>query len=375
MLTNTAFKTLLKKLTSFGLFLGLLLATLLIDFALQTPKTAKAASIEISNCTQLQDMELDLTADYVVTQSFSCSGIANFSPIGPSRMDFFTGTFDGGNYEISDLTINRPDTDFIGLFGVTGAGSEIANVKLVDVNITGDHETAGLVGESNGPITNSSVTGSVTGESSVGGLAGYSEGAITSSSASGSVTGFEAYSYSIGGLVGYDYGGAITNSYATGSVTGTDYVGGLVGYDDGGAITNSYAIGSITGDADTGGLVGVSDGSTVTNSYWDKETTGQTTSDGSDDSYGKTIAEMKTQSTYEPGEPNNWDFDTIWAIICSINNGYPYLQWQTLPTNPCDEPGDEPGQDDPDAPTTPTTNTNTSGTTVPNMTILPKTGR
>jgi len=348
MLTNTAFKTLLKKLTSFGLFLGLLLATLLIDFALQTPKTAKAASIEISNCTQLQDMELYLTADYVVTQSFSCSGIANFSPIGPSRMDFFTGTFDGGNYEISDLTINRPDTDFIGLFGVTGAGSEIANVKLVDVNITGDHETAGLVGESNGPITNSSVTGSVTGESSVGGLAGYSEGAITSSSASGSVTGFEAYSYSIGGLVGYDYGGAITNS---------------------------YAIGSITGDADTGGLVGVSDGSTVTNSYWDKETTGQTTSDGSDDSYGKTIAEMKTQSTYEPGEPNNWDFDTIWAIICSINNGYPYLQWQTLPTNPCDEPGDEPGQDDPDAPTTPTTNTNTSGTTVPNMTILPKTGR
>lgn len=25
-----------------------------------------------------------------------------------------------------------------------------------------------------------------------------------------------------------------------------------------------------------------------------------------------------------------WDFDTIWSISGDLNNGYPYLQWQTF---------------------------------------------
>ncbi len=37
--------------------------------------------------------------------------------------------------------------------------------------------------------------------------------------------------------------------------------------------------------------------------------------------YFKTASEMKTQSTYE-----GWNFETIWNINSSINNGYPFLR-------------------------------------------------
>jgi hypothetical protein len=39
----------------------------------------------------------------------------------------------------------------------------------------------------------------------------------------------------------------------------------------------------------------------------------------------KTSVELKQQSTFE-----DWDFDTIWGIDPNINDGYPYLKWQSL---------------------------------------------
>jgi len=459
-----------------GLLVFFLLGALLglTIFAL---RKSKAAFTTISNCTQLQEMSLDLAADYVVTQSFSCSDIANFSPIG-TKENPFTGSFDGGNYEISHLTIDRPDANNVGLFGYVGGSSKISNVKLVDVNVTGRYQVGGLVGlnhtgtitncsstgsvtgsscvgglvglngattiansyatgdvvaagaeagglagESCGPvinsyatgnvvgddyvgglaglttyhgdITNSYATGNVTGTEEVGGLVGESTGLITNSYATGNVTGTEEVgglvgdnsepiinSYATGNVVGDDYVGGlagynsepITNSYASGSVTGTEEVGGLVGSSYKSNITNSYASGSVTGNSDVGGLVGRGYNDTVTNAYWDKETTGQEHSAGSDDSYGKTTAEMKTQSTYEPGEPNNWDFTTIWAIVCSKNKGYPYLRWQTLPLHPCDGVSEDKITTTENA-ITATSTPAVDTATAPTVTILPKTGK
>ncbi|HPM27663.1 MAG TPA: GLUG motif-containing protein [bacterium] len=459
-----------------GLLVFFLLGALLglTIFAL---RKSKAASTAISNCTQLQEMSLDLAADYVVTQSFSCSDIANFSPIG-TKENPFTGSFDGGNYEISNLTIDRPDANNVGLFGYVGGSSKISNVKLVNVNVTGRYQVGGLVGlnhtgtitncsstgsvtgsscvgglvglngattiansyatgdvvaagaeagglagESCGPvinsyatgnvvgdhyvgglaglttyhgdITNSYATGNVTGTEEVGGLVGESTGLITNSYATGNVTGTEEVgglvgdnsepiinSYATGNVVGDDYVGGlagynsepITNSYASGSVTGTEEVGGLVGSSYKSNITNSYASGSVTGNSDVGGLVGRGYNDTVTNAYWDKETTGQEHSAGSDDSYGKTTAEMKTQSTYEPGEPNNWDFTTIWAIVCSKNKGYPYLRWQTLPLHPCDGVSEDKITTTENA-ITATSTPAVDTATAPTVTILPKTGK
>ena len=178
-----------------------------------------------------------------------------WEPIGTLGSRFNT-RFEGNGHTISNLRINRRSTDNIGLFGVTSAMSNIANMGLRNVRIIGFTNVGGLVGSNNGSITNSYATGSVLGSIPVGGLVGNHDGSIINSYATGSVSG----STQVGGLVG-NHGGSIINSYATGSVSGSEVVGGLVGFNFSGSITNSYA----TGFDDA--LFGASAGSlTITNS-------------------------------------------------------------------------------------------------------------
>jgi len=222
---------------------------------------------QITSCVELQEMNNNLNAYYVLMTDIDCSDTGNwnsgagFVPIGTYSSPF-TGTFDGQNHKITGLFINRPSAYYVGLFGTSS--NTIKNVGLVDVKITG--------------------------------------------------------SYYAGGLVGWNYG-AITNSYATGSISGSDYVGGLVGWNLQGTITNSYATGSISGIWYVGGLVGLNYQGTITSSYWDTVTSGQSASAGGT---GKTTAEMKQQSTFV-----DWDFTTIWAIDEGVS--YPYFLWQIPP--------------------------------------------
>jgi len=89
----------------------------------------------------------------------------------------------------------------------------------------------------------------------VGGLIGSSDGLITDSFSLGSVNG-QTY---IGGLVGVSSQN-ISQSYAMGDVSGTDYVGGLIGMINGEiSINSAYASGDVTATGDgIGGLVGAS---------------------------------------------------------------------------------------------------------------------
>ena len=232
-----------------------------------------------------------------------------WQPIGDSSNPF-TGQFEGNGYTISNLIINR-NVGGIGLFGYTGSGAGIANVGLLNVDITVTSTSGGgLVGENrNGTITNSYVTGSVTG------------------------TGVTSH---MGGLVGWNIFGSITNSYATGSVTGSGSVGGLVGRNDRSTITNSYATGSVTGmsiSSIVGGLVGRNSG-TITNSYWDINTSGIEASAGGT---SKTTVELQlstapgstSNETYYNWSGNDWDFGT------SIQ--YPILKYTDNPNTDSSE--------------------------------------
>ena len=179
---------------------------------------------------------------------------------------FNAAELDGKSKTISNLLVNQPMNDNIGMIGYLGKGSSIKNLGVTNLNVSGDYYVGGLVGYSNGgDITSSYATGSVvsTGDN-VGGLVGYDFGGdITSSYATGSVVSTGDY---VGGLVGHHYdSGNITDSYATGNVTGGDYVGGLAGHSDA-DITNSYASGTVTGGDYVGGLTG-HNCSDTTNSY------------------------------------------------------------------------------------------------------------
>ncbi len=286
----------------------------------------------LSNHSSAWDSHFIQTADIDASTTSGWNSGAGFSPIGTSYLNFFTGNYDGQGYEIDGLYINRPSTDYQGLFGKTFE-AEISNLGVTNVDVSGDEYVGGLVGY-NSPsssITSSYSTGSVSGDEYVGGLVGvnHHSSSITSSYSTGSVTGV----WNVGGLVGVNYSSSsITSSYSTGSVSGSYYVGGLVGgSNDYASVNNSYSTGNVSGGTVfVGGLVGANhNSSSVNNSFWDTETSGQSSSDGGT---GKTTAEMQVFSTFLNagwdfiGETNNGS-DDIWGLIYS-DNGYPFLMWQ-----------------------------------------------
>ena len=239
-----------------------------------TPMLLSEYSTTITNAHQLQLMELDLGATYTLANNIDGSSTAGgdvwdtsgFVPIGNGSSGF-TGTFDGENHTISNLTINRPSTDYVGLFGaLTGT---IHDIGMVGGAVSGGQYVGGLAAWFNkGTISNSYATTAVSGMDDVGGLVGFSTGTINDSYAAGTVNGNSG----VGGLVGLENTGTISNSYATGAVSGgtASYdVGGLVGAFSFGTISDSYATGVVRGGSGSyviGGLVGDNQG-TITNAY------------------------------------------------------------------------------------------------------------
>jgi prepilin-type N-terminal cleavage/methylation domain-containing protein len=259
------------------------------------------------------DEDYPLDGDYIVMANISLSGYVDWAPIGKNIASPFTGTFNGNNYVISNLTINS-NQDHKGLFGCISKTSKITNLGLenANINVAGGNYVGGLVGYTSTGCTieNCYATGKVTGGSDTGGLVGRNYGTITDCYATAEVTGGSR----TGGLVGYAYSGSITSCYATGKVTGDSCTGGLVGWNNG-AIENCYTTGNVNGVDRTGGLVGLDfTGCTIENSYYNSETTGQ-----SGRGTPLTTEEMKDQSNF-----SGWDFDTVWGIDEGFS--YPYLQ-------------------------------------------------
>jgi hypothetical protein len=273
------------------------------------------------------------TPGYSDLASPTAHGGKGWQPIGGSidascnPVDPFTGSFAGQGHEISDLFINRPNENGVGLFGVaTGA---ILNVGVVDADVTGGWGV-GIVGGSR-VMSRCYSSGRVSGLTGVGGLTGGNIGSISDSYSTASVSGGSGVSSCIagvGGLVGENEG-TISDCYATGSVTGgADYTGGLLGWNCVGTVDSSYATGSVTGSGDVGGLVGRND-DTVSDSFWDTTTSGLPTSDGGT---GRTTAQMKDFDTFDGA---GWDIIAVGcpgpctpAFIWNICvDAYPFLCW------------------------------------------------
>jgi len=224
------------------------------------PATAQAENpTEISTAQELQAVANDLAGDYVLVDDVDLSGVGDFEPLG-DQTEAFTGTFDGGGYTITGLTIDRPGAEYVGLFGSLGRGplGVVQNLTLENVDVTGGARVGGLGGANGGNVANVTVSGSVSGTRRVGGLAGVNGGCVWESESSCSVAGEQE----VGGLVGANER-FVTDSTATGPVSGTVSVGGLagsVGSNTGAHVSDSSASGSVTGTGqyttDLGGLVG-----------------------------------------------------------------------------------------------------------------------
>ena len=241
-----------------------------------------------------------------------------WEPIGSSS-DTFRAMFNGNGHTISNLMLSRSDSDGVGLFGHTGTRAEITNLGLLGMNITGNDDVGGLVGNNKGSIEDSYAVGFVSGAGRVGGLVGFNDDAtITRSYATGEV---EGTGNTIGGLSGSN-SGDIDDSYVISSVSGSDSssnVGGLVGRNGrGSSIMNSYAvISSLSGSSRVGGLAGVDLGS-ISRSYWLNETGSSINSIGSDRQPSYTAIQtamalkLPTAATgiYSGWRTSVWDFGT-----------------------------------------------------------------
>ena len=203
----------------------------------------------------------------------------DWTPIGTSSRNPYTGTFDGGGHSITRLTVTTND-EHAGLFGCLGKAGTVKNVVMEDVQITSNRSSGfagGVAGFSEGTIENCSVSGSVSGTVYVGGVVGAQwSGSITGCSSSATVKG----TVRVGGVVGQTTGGAtLTACYATGNVTlEIDPInnirgGGLVGMNAGISLLACYATGNVTSTGSSTGYVHIggflgNNYTTVTACYW-----------------------------------------------------------------------------------------------------------
>jgi filamentous hemagglutinin family protein len=237
----------------------------------------------ITNAHQLQLMAMNLSASYTLANNLDMAPALNavsgqypgmwssqgFVPVGDFSAKF-TGKFDGLGHIISGLYINRPTTEYVGLFGASSG--EIRNLYLLGAQVTGKAQVGGLVGLNQGLIDhghatvtiNAAVEAPEVGARKVGGLVGENwSGTISASEASGTIFVGDS-AYYVGGLVGHDYLGSISGSHANITLSvgaRAQEVGGLVGHNEDSSISTSYASGTITaGDnaSSVGGLVGYS---------------------------------------------------------------------------------------------------------------------
>ncbi len=230
--------------------------------------------------------------DIDATESNLLDNCKGFLPIGNGTISF-QGHFEGSNYSIMNLFINRPDSDNVGLFGRVN-NSYLYNINLIGVSIVGDSQVGGMIGyidhsSGNVYVENCEIEGEVHGNNHVGGLSGYVRCTISSNinkstriincSTSVNVSGG---SY-IAGLIGES---SAPMSYAivridecstNGSLQGQSNIGGLVGKNSSyrrrtgnssSSVTNCFSTCNITGVSNIGGIVGYNSRTYVHNYYY-----------------------------------------------------------------------------------------------------------
>ena len=232
-----------------------------------------------------------------------------WEPIGANSLDPFTTNFHGNGHQIRNLYIDRSGN--AGLFGYI-EGYEVQPIKISEVvlagpmtSITGGYHTGVFSGAiHHAKVDGLFISGTVNGEIYVGGLAGRTINSSVSNVFSSAVI---LEGYNKGGIIGRLYSADLSNSLATGYVEGR---GGLIG----------------AGFFDSNEFL-----------YWATDTTGQSTSSGTNASYfGALLSELQCPTSsdnstctdkgtlYENWDTEVWDFGSDRQLPGLIMNGVVY---------------------------------------------------
>jgi parallel beta-helix repeat protein len=238
---------------------------------------------QITTCTQLQEMNYDLDARYVLANNIDCAasatwnenvdewvdgvvdgtliddeyvGVVNngyfgFEPIGQvavmGESQGFAGTLDGQGYSISNLWIFRKN-QHNGLIGYA-TDATIRNITLNNAQIVGGSSTGGFLGYGSG-VTLEDLTNT---NGMVRAYLAYRGGGIAGEITDGSnatlltVTDGTVHGSGnvIGGLIGLVYNSTVTDSSTSADVDGGEYIGGAFGEIEISNIDNVDATGDV----------------------------------------------------------------------------------------------------------------------------------
>jgi hypothetical protein len=224
------------------------------------------SALNVGSMSQLAAM--GTTGSYVLTANLNATG-TTWTP------KTFSGTFDGGNHTISNLTINVSNGFNAGFF-TTMLNATVRRVRFINLKVTGNSAAfvGGLAGWSDNSLVEDvgvEVTVTANGASTAGGIFGqmyggtlnrsYAKGSVNSSTLyAGGLVGAADLSNGSGALINQCYAAVTVAPTTSGSVV---FSGGIVGWAFGAFITEVYAVGNVTGRASVGGLVGAMDCSDV----------------------------------------------------------------------------------------------------------------
>ena len=183
----------------------------------------------------------------------------------------FSGSFDGDGHAIHGLVIERPEREYVGLFGYT-QNATFHSLELLDVSVEGEDYVGALAGwlrSTGSEVESVHITGNIQSKDMAGGVAGLSNGTIFDTSTNVEVV-TTKHGRSTGGVVGQNTLGLIEQSVATGIVEAPNKAGGLVGWNTTGNIIESVSTAKVTGEDRIGGLVGevmISEDGSIERSY------------------------------------------------------------------------------------------------------------
>lgn len=267
----------------------------------------------------------DMSAYYELQNDIDVGGVG-WGSIGSSSAPF-QGTLDGKGFAIKGIKYEKAGA-FQGIFAAT----EQAVIKNLTVETTTDYVSGqsteqyvgGLVRTGSGTIKNCTVRATLYGRYNssgkyvnIGLIAGKFTGIIEECYGEGKI--ITADTVPRGGSLVGSFSGTMRNSYANVllSLNSGSYVGGLVGTAHGNIeIQNCYMNSNWAGKA---AFVGNKDKKTVTieNCYYNADRFTAEEKQGT----GFTYSQMRKKESYA-----GFDFQDIWEISPSKNNGYPQLK-------------------------------------------------
>ncbi len=212
------------------------------------------APYQIATAGQLAKIKDYRDKSFILISDIDLSSYGNWDPIGTFNMEIddpekgevaksslaFVGRFDGNGHTISNLTVNRPDTFGVGLFGFVmgnAAFPSIRNLTVSNADVKGACMVGSVVGAINGRITDIKLTGVNKVEGyrigAVGGMVGMGYGTIENCTANASVTSNGKGIQGIGLICGGGKWLTVRACTAAGNVTAKGFgafsVGGLIG--------------------------------------------------------------------------------------------------------------------------------------------------